>query len=75
MHRLKDRGRVVFLHPLADQGRTLGADVAQFLAAIAPAGDRVLVERILWLKTQFHQITRGAHHGLHPPVALAPALV
>ncbi|RYF14208.1 MAG: hypothetical protein EOO77_14575 [Oxalobacteraceae bacterium] len=29
MHRLQDRGRVVFLHPLADQRSTLGADVAQ----------------------------------------------
>jgi len=35
VHRLKDGDRFAFFHPLADQRRSLGADVAQLRAALA----------------------------------------
>jgi uncharacterized membrane protein YidH (DUF202 family) len=72
---LEDRGRVVFLHPLADQRCALGAYVAQLRTAIAEDGNGVCIEWVGRLEPQFDQVTRRAHHALHLTVALTRVLV
>jgi len=75
MHRLEDGDRFAFLHPLADQRRALGADIAQLSAALAEDSNGVLVVRIGRLEAQLDHVAWRAEHALHTPVALALVLV
>ena len=43
VHCLKKGHRLAFLHPLADQQRALGADIAQIHAAVTDDGGGVIV--------------------------------
>ena len=40
---LKNGDRLAFLHPLADQQRTLGADIAQIHSAVTDDGSGIIV--------------------------------
>jgi len=75
VHRLEDSDRLAFLHPLADQRRALGADIAQLGAAVAEDGNGVLVVWVGRLEAQLDRVARRAEHALHTPVALALVLV
>jgi len=75
VRRLENGGRLAFLHPLADQRRLLGANIAQLGAALAEDGNGVAVERVGRLEPQLDRVAPGAKHALHTPVTLALVLV
>ena len=75
VHRLEDGDRFAFLHPLADQRRAFGADIAQLNAALAEDGNRVVVVWVGRLEAQLDHVARRAEHAFHAPVALALVLV
>ena len=70
VHRLEDRDRLAFLHPLADQRRALGADIAQLNAALAEDGNVVLVVRVGRLQVQPDRCPRRTPFALHRQVLL-----
>jgi hypothetical protein len=50
VHCQKNGDRFAFLHPLADQQRTLGAGIAQIHAAVTEDDDGIIVEPVDNLK-------------------------
>jgi hypothetical protein len=75
VHGLEDRANLVFIDPLANQARVLGADVAHLYTASGPYGNGVLVVWGLRFKAKLDHLARPAEHALHNPAALRFILV